>query len=108
MVRGILEAVSGAIVGFFLGVVLYYLLVIALAQIIVVSPAKSWLDFNPALVTVLAIITVAAEFGLFKMIFHLGFTIFARIFAVSAMLMSLLLFVITAIRQNPLLPFYGQ
>jgi len=108
VVRGTLEAISGATVGLFLGIALYYLFVILLAEIIATSSAKLWLDFNPVIVTLLAITAVATEFGLFKMIFYLGFTVFARIFAVSAMLMSLLLFIATAVRQNPLLPFYGQ
>ena len=108
VVRGTLEAMSGATLGLFLGVALYYFLVILLAEIMAASPAKLWLDFNPVIVTLLLMVAVATEFGAFKLMFQFGFKTFARIFAVSAMLVSALLFVATAVRQNPLLPFYGQ
>lgn len=103
-----LEAVAGVIVGLPSGLLFYYMPVVAFAEVVASSPARLWLDFNPIAVALLAMIALVAEFGLFRLITHYGFTIFARVFVASAALVSLLLFTVTAARQNPLLPFYGQ
>jgi len=107
-VRKSLEAAAGAIIGLLLGTALYYLLVIVFAEIIASSPAKLWLDFNPVAVALLALIATATEFGLFRLMMRFGFTILARVSIILTVLTSLSLFTITAVRQNPLLPFYGQ
>lgn len=107
-VRGLFEAVAGAIIGLPLGTALYYLLVIVFAEVIASSPVKLWLDFNPVAVAVLAMVAAITEFGLFRLMIRFGFTILARAFVILAVLTSLFLFTITAVRQNPLLPFYGQ
>lgn len=104
----LLEGVLGVVVGFTLGAILYYALVIAFAEVIAAAPAKTWLDFNPAMVIVLAVIATVLEIGLYRLLCRCQFRVFARLQTVAGMLSSLSLFIITAARHNPLLPFYGQ
>lgn len=111
MWQAILKGMAGLVVGIPMGLVLYYVPVIALAELLATSEnirLMRLLDWNPVVVMALAMIAGALEWGLFRASARRGLRLLFWGQATSVMMICVPLFVYTAVHHNPILPFYGQ
>lgn len=105
------KGLAGLLAGLPVGLALYYVPVISLAELVAASSSvrlARLLDWNPATVLGLVLCAAVTEWGLYRASARRGLQPFFWGQAASALLICAPLFVSTAVHHNPVLPFYGQ
>lgn len=118
--RIVLEAFSGIIAAFPVGVFLYFFLIVFWASAVSVLalllplipyigiPVITWMNFTAGMILLLAVSAIVLEVWACRILVRRHYTVFAYTQAVLGLAVSSPFFYWSIVHQKPMLPFWGQ